>query len=193
MRTTLLLNDLCQVLSGLVLSMAACHMACAEAGHDWNVMVGKQAAVKVARKQVRVERSLQARLRHAEAASFLPLELGAGSIESSWRWLLVREASRARGDAGFCGAGHEDHLLLIKVTKSIGSAIDDFLVQSCLKSVSMEMDQFNELMVAISIDEQTRQLSLQQTVSSDTDSFRQDVRIEVTSGRMNVVVRKLAD
>jgi hypothetical protein len=193
MRTTLLLNDLCRVLSGLVLSMAACHMACAEAGHDWKVLVGKQAAVKVDRKQVRVERSLQARLRHAEAASFLPLDLGAGSTESSWRWLLVREASRVRGDAGFCGAGHEDHLLLVKVTKSVGTAIDDFLAQSCLKSISMDMDQFNELMSAISIDKQARQLSLQQAVSSDTASFRQDVRIEVISGRMNVIVRKLAD
>jgi hypothetical protein len=193
MRSTSLLNDLVLALAGFVASLAVCHAASADTVHDWKVLVGKQAAVKVDRKQVRVERSLQTRLRHAEAASFLPLELGAGSAKSSWRWLLVREASRARGDAGFCGAGHEDHLLLIKVTKSVGTAIDDFLAQSCLKSINMGMDQFDESMGAISIDEQARQLSLQQTVSSGTDSFRQDVRLEVTSGRMKVIVRKLAD
>lgn len=193
MRNTSLLIDLGLAMASLVASIAVCHAASTEAAHEWTVLVGKQAAVKIARNQVRVERSLQTRLRHAEAAAFLPLTVEAGPAESSWRWLLVREASRAGGDAGFCGAGHEDHLLLIKVTKSVGSAVDDFLAQSCLKSISMDMDQFNELLGAISIDKQTRQLSLQQRASCGAGSFRQDVRIEVASGRMNVVVRKLAD
>lgn len=193
MRTTSLLNDLCRFVFGLVLSMAACQMACAEAASDWTVLVGKQAAVTIDRQQVRLERSLQARLRNAEAAAFLPLKPEAGPTESSWRWLLLREASRARGGAGFCGAGHEDHLLLVKVTKSVGTAIDDFLAQSCLKSISMDVDEFNELMGAISIDQQTRQLALQQTVSSDTESIKQKVRIAVVSGRMDASVKKFAD
>lgn len=192
MRTTLLLNDLSRVLSGLVLLMAACHVAYAGSSHDWNVLVGKQAAIKIDGKQTRVERSLQTRLRRAEAATFLTLELGGGPV-SSWRWLLLREASRARGDASFCGAGHEDHLLLIKVTKSVGMVMDDFLAQSCLKSISMDMDQFNELIDAINIDEQAGQLSLQQSISCETDSFRQDVRLDVISGRVRVSKRKLAD
>jgi len=189
---TLQLNDLKRALTCFVVSLSACHSVCAQAGHDWKVSTGKQGVIEVDGNPIRIGRTLKTTLRKVEAAAFLPLDFGGGPLQS-WRWLLVREASRARGDVGFCGAGHEDHLLLIKVTKSVGIAVDDLLAQSCLKSISMDMDQFNELTGAISIDEQARRLSLQQTVSSDTDSFRQDVRIEVTSGRMNVAVRKVAD
>lgn len=192
MRTILLLNNLIRAWFGLVLQLAICHAAYAGTSHDWNVLIGKQAVVKIDGKQVRIERSLQARLRRAEAASFLPLELASGPA-NSWRWLLLREASRARGDASFCGAGHEDHLLLIKITKPVGVVMDDFLAQSCLKSISMDIDQFNELIDAISIDETARQLSLQQSISGETDSFRQEVRLEVVSGRVKVSKRTLAD
>lgn len=193
MRTTLLLIDMSRALLGLVLSMAAFHAASAGVGRDWTVLIGKHASVKIDETQVHVERSLQARLRRAEGAAFLPLEqLGSGRAVF-WRWLLLREASRARGDAGFCGAGHEDHLLLFKVTKSVGVVREDFLVQSCLQSISMNVDQFNELMGAIGIDEQTGQLSLQQLISGDTESFRQAVRLQVISGRVKVSRSKLAD
>lgn len=192
MRTILLLNNLVRAWSGLVLLLAVCHAAYAKTSHDWSVLVGKQAVVKIDGKQARVAQSLQTRLHRAEAAAFLPLEL-VGGPASSLRWLLVREASRVRGDAGFCGAGHEDHLLLIKITKSVGVVMDDFLAQSCLKSISMDIDQFNELIDAISIDETARQLSLQQSIPGETDSFRQEVRLEVVSGRVKVSKRKLAD
>ncbi len=193
MRTTSLLNDLCRVLAGLVSSMAACQMACAEEAPDWTVLVGKQATVSIDRRQVRLQRSLQARLRNAEAAAFLPLRPEAGPTDSSLRWLLLREASRAKGDAGFCGAGHEDHLLLVSVTKSVGTVIDDFLAQSCMKSIHMDVDEFKELMGAISIDRQNRQLTIQQTVSSDTETITQKVRIAVVSGRMDASVKRFAD
>lgn len=188
-----LLNDLPRIMSGLVLSIAACQVACAEADYAWKAFIGKKAAIEIARKQVRIERSLQTRLRHAEAAAFLPLDLAAGMSKSSWRWLLLREPSRSRGGAGFCGAGHEDHLLLVKVTNSVGTAIDEFLAQSCLKSISMDMNEFNEVVDAIGIDNQAGHLFLQQTISNDTESIRQEIRIEVVSGRMSVSVRKFAD
>jgi hypothetical protein len=69
----------------------------------------------------------------------------------------------------------------------------DYLVQSCLKSISMDVDRFNEMLGAISMDEAVGQLSLQQTISNATDSFRQEVRLEVVSGRVKVSKRTLAD
>lgn len=192
MRITLLLNDLIQALCGFVLSLFVCHAACANAGHDWKVLTGKKVAIEIDGKQVRIDQSLKARLHRAEAAAFLPLEFGGGSAES-WRWLLFREASRVNGSASFCGAGHEDRLLLVKVVKSAGTVVNEFLAQSCLKSISMDMDQFDELLDAIGIDEQKGRLTIQQSISSDTGSALQHVRIEVTSGRMKVFIRKVED
>ena len=57
----------------------------------------------------------------------------------------------------------------------------------------MDSDKFNELVEAINIDEPTRQLSLQQSISDEAGSFRQDVRLDVISGRVKVSKRKLAD
>ncbi|TAK83772.1 MAG: hypothetical protein EPO09_21185 [Aquabacterium sp.] len=192
MRTTLLLNDLCKVLLGLALSTIACHTAFAGVDQDWGVLVGNHAGIKTDSARVKVERPLLLRLRRAEEAAFLPLKMGVGQADSS-RWLLLREASRTRGDASFCGAGHEDHLVLINVKKSVGVVRGDFLVQSCLKSISMDIDRFSELIDAIEVDEASGQLSFTQSISGDKESFRQEVHLEVTSGRMKASTRKLDD
>jgi hypothetical protein len=56
--------------------------------------------------------------------------------------VLTREPSRpgAMGH-GYCGAGYEDYLLLIEVLGRKLLLRDQFLVQSCLKSISMFIDQ----------------------------------------------------
>jgi hypothetical protein len=55
--------------------------------------------------------------------------------------ILVREISRpsAMGQ-GYCGAGYEDHLLLVEILERKILLRDRLLLQSCLKSVSMFID-----------------------------------------------------
>lgn len=56
--------------------------------------------------------------------------------------ILVREPSRpgAMGK-GYCGAGYEDYLLLIEIRKHELILRDQLLLQSCLKSIAMLIDQ----------------------------------------------------
>ncbi len=46
--------------------------------------------------------------------------------------VLSRKPSNARNRTGYCGAGYEDNLLLINVTKSHVNLVDKFLLQSCI-------------------------------------------------------------
>ena len=178
----------CRPWFGAVLLLTACEMTYAEAQYGWVVVTGKQAEVKVDHKHVSLDQPLLLRLRHAEAAAFLPLDVGGGPFNSSSRWLVLREPSNSRGGAGFCGAGHEDHLLLVNVANSFVRVTDDFLAQSCLLSISMNMDEFGELVGSIGIDKQAGQVSLEQVVSSESGSIRRSVLLTVVSGRMIVSV-----
>lgn len=42
---------------------------------------------------------------------------------------------------GYCGAGYEDYLLLVEIRGKKLTLKDQFLLQSCLKSISMFIDQ----------------------------------------------------
>lgn len=42
---------------------------------------------------------------------------------------------------GFCGAGYEGHLLLLKISNSTLNIADKYLVDSCLESISLTSDQ----------------------------------------------------
>jgi hypothetical protein len=60
--------------------------------------------------------------------------------------VLSREPSRPNAmGRGYCGAGYEEYLLLIEVTRSKIELRDQFLLQSCLKSISMFVDHGNDL------------------------------------------------
>ncbi|WP_157510839.1 hypothetical protein [Frateuria sp. Soil773] len=52
---------------------------------------------------------------------------------------IARIPSSKKPD-GFCGAGHEDYLLFIKVQKHQLRLVDKALIQSCLHNVSLESD-----------------------------------------------------
>jgi hypothetical protein len=69
------------------------------------------------------------------------------SNESDPLFIVVsREPSRPNAmGQGYCGAGYEDYLLLIAVSSSKIQLRDKFLLQSCLKSISMLIEQGNDL------------------------------------------------
>jgi hypothetical protein len=53
--------------------------------------------------------------------------------------LLARLPSTAKRGTGFCGAGYEDHLVLLSYDQRY-SLQDDFLLQSCLQSIAVDTD-----------------------------------------------------
>jgi hypothetical protein len=60
--------------------------------------------------------------------------------------VLSREPSRPNSmGRGYCGAGYEEYLLLIEISRSKIELRDQFLLQSCLKSISMLIDHGDDL------------------------------------------------
>lgn len=53
--------------------------------------------------------------------------------------LLARIPSTAKRGPGFCGAGYEDHLVLLSYDQRY-TFQDDFLLQSCLQSIEVDTD-----------------------------------------------------
>lgn len=179
-------------LPGLVFWFASVQASHAEAGHGWTVLAGKPFAIEVDHQRVVLTPALKAAVHHAEAAATRPWALN-GMPNKGRLWLLVRQASRANGGASFCGAGHEDRLLLIQVVKSVGKPVGGLLVQSCLQSISMDADNLDDILGAINVNEHDGTLNFQRSMSNDITSFRQDVTIGIEASRMKVMAHKVAD
>lgn len=54
--------------------------------------------------------------------------------------LIARLPSRTPQSTAYCGAGQEDHLILLEYDGKKAILRDDFLLQSCLKSVALDSD-----------------------------------------------------
>lgn len=60
--------------------------------------------------------------------------------------VLSREPSRPNSTGrGYCGAGYEEYLLLIEISRAKIELRDQLLLQSCLKSISMLIDHGDDL------------------------------------------------
>jgi hypothetical protein len=60
--------------------------------------------------------------------------------------VLSREPSRPNSiGRGYCGAGYEEYLLLIEISHAKIELRDQFLLQSCLKSIAMLIDNGDDL------------------------------------------------
>ena len=66
--------------------------------------------------------------------------------------VLSREPSRQNRSSGFCGAGYEDFLLLIEVKKKQVVLADKFLLQSCLESILLDVNEGEDPLRAIALD-----------------------------------------
>jgi|GEM_PF-3730459 len=60
------------------------------------------------------------------------LLLDASTVKRNLYVVLSRKPSNSKNRTGYCGAGHEDILLLINVTKNEVNLVDTFLLQSCI-------------------------------------------------------------
>lgn len=83
------------------------------------------------------------------AAVLVPVLSGPSSLV-----LIARMPSQKARPTGYCGAGYEDHLLLLSYARQQISLLDDFLLQSCLKSIVLESDHGDDILAALSIDRQ---------------------------------------
>lgn len=81
-------------------------------------------------------------IRHFIRAEDIRLIENESKPEAQLFTVLTREPSRpgAMGQ-GYCGAGYEDYLLLVEIRGKKLTLKDQFLLQSCLKSISMFIDQ----------------------------------------------------
>lgn len=79
--------------------------------------------------------------RHFIQAENIQLISNESNPEAQLYIVLTREPSRpsAMGQ-GYCGAGYEDYLLLVEILGHKLTLRDQFLLQSCLKSISMFID-----------------------------------------------------
>jgi hypothetical protein len=75
--------------------------------------------------------------------------------------ILTREPSRQNHTASFCGAGYEDYLVLIEVSRNKVSVLDAILLQSCLKSILLRTDQGDDPLQAITVDKEKSSIAFQ--------------------------------
>jgi hypothetical protein len=192
MQTTLRRTEWRRLLLGALAALAFGHALATEVSQAWPVSVGRKPSIVFDGKRIRLAQGLMAKMRQAEEASFLPYIFEQGSGVHA-RWLVLRSSSRIRGGAGYCGAGHEDRLLLVEVSGGTARGASEFLAQSCLKSVSMDFDEFNELISALSQNLQNGAVDFQQTRASDVDAFRQKVRIQVIDGKARIETTRIEE
>lgn len=75
--------------------------------------------------------------------------------------LLSRRPSQTSHPEGYCGAGSEDHLILLRYTRGQLVLLDEFLLQSCLKSITLNSDHGDDVIAALTIDREHLTLAFQ--------------------------------
>ena len=65
--------------------------------------------------------------------------------------VVARTPSKLPQSTGYCGSGYEDHLLLLEYTHKEILLRDEFLLQSCLKSISLDAEGGGNILRAIFI------------------------------------------
>lgn len=79
--------------------------------------------------------------------------------------LLARIPSTARRGTGYCGAGYEDHLVLLSYDQHFVFR-DDFLLQSCLQSIALDTGDGDEL---VHLDERKQTIAFRWLTKPDQD------------------------
>lgn len=192
MQTTLQRIECRRLLLGFMAAVAFGQALATDIFQTWSVSVGQKPSIVFDGKKIKLSQGLMSKMKQANEASFLPY-IFEQSPDIHARWLVLRHSSRIRGDAGYCGAGHEDRLLLVEVSGGIAHGSNEFVAQSCLNSVSMDVDEFNDLISAFDQDRQSGEIYFQQTRTSAAEAFRQNVIIQVVNRKVKVMVKREAE
>ncbi len=81
--------------------------------------------------------------------------------------LIARMPSKSPQSIGYCGAGYEDHLVLLVYDGNIIKAADDFLLQSCLNSVVLDGVNVDDIFNAISVDMEKYEIRFKWMINPD--------------------------
>lgn len=81
--------------------------------------------------------------------------------------LIARIHSKNPQSSGYCGSGYEDHVVLLEFDGKKISLQDDFLLQSCLKSITLDTDQGDDILKAISINREKHAISFRWLTNPD--------------------------
>ena len=118
-------------------------------------------------KQAECTRTIQASQVAAELATLLiradevDTILSLSSEKPEQMILLTRTASNRANPLGYCGAGYEDVLLLISHDGNKYSLHDQFLLQSCLQSITLQSDYPDEVVRSITVNAKQKVIELQ--------------------------------
>lgn len=81
--------------------------------------------------------------------------------------LIARIPSKTPQSTGYCGAGYEDHLILLSYDGKRVVLPDDFLLQSCLKSMVLDNNKGDGILNAVSINMDTHEIEFQWLADAD--------------------------
>ena len=74
------------------------------------------------------------------------------NVGGNYLVLIARIPSKNPQGTGYCGAGYEDHAILLEHKKQNIALRDDFLLQSCLSSISLDSNDGDDILKAVFID-----------------------------------------
>ena len=129
-----------------------------------------------------VEATWTPTLKRAVAASDDAFIVGAKTFAQDGRtylYLVTQQPSRRNRDAGYCGAGTEDTLRLVEVSKPSLRMVerDSLLVQSCLKTIELDDDRGASLRERLGHLDVPGSLSLTWLAHPRFGSMRKDVKV----------------
>lgn len=99
--------------------------------------------------------------------------------------IIARFASSLRKPEGYCGAGHEDYAILVKIKKNTLSLQDEILIQSCLKSISLVSDHGDDPRYAMKFTEYPEIARYQHMTAPDFEI--QSVHLIVENGKLRLI------
>lgn len=89
--------------------------------------------------------------------------------------LIARVPSQRRRPTAYCGAGYEDHLILLAHTSQRVTLRDDFLLQSCMKSIALDSDHGDDILAALAIDHNTATIRFKWLTEPDSTEHQLSV------------------
>jgi len=85
---------------------------------------------------------------------------------------IARIPSKSPQSTGYCGAGYEDHLILLRYEGKKIVLLDDFLLQSCLKSIVLDNDGDADILKSLTIDYENHAIGFRWISSPDDKEHR---------------------
>lgn len=113
------------------------------------------------------------------ATSFFPVFFSKPSDGGNYLVLIARAPSKSPQGSGYCGAGYEDHVILLEYRNLNIVRRDDFLLQSCLSSIALDTDDADDIMKALFIDPRNYSRRFRWI----TDSNNQNHTLSIANGK----------